>query len=72
MADVERWEERLRARARLRRAAEGAPWLLGVLLGDHAVVVTVSPGAAADARAFVEALALGVRVELREATETAA
>lgn len=64
---MERWEERLRARTRLRRAAARARWLLGVVVDDDAVVVTVAHGARAAGAALLDELSIAVRVELREA-----
>lgn len=64
---MERWEERARARARVRRASSEFPWPVGVALGDEALVVTVPPGAASRVEGLLAPLGLAVRVEVREA-----
>ena len=63
---MERWEERARARARIRKAAACFSGSFDVVLGDDAIVVTVPPGGGPDAARLLAQLALTVRVELRE------
>lgn len=64
VAPVERWEERIRAKTRLRRAAADRPWVRAVRLEDDAIAVVVTSGSEGRAEALVDGLDLGVRVRV--------